>query len=257
MVPEWQVNQDSLLPLVLISGWGQPVHWIKPVLPGGLPWVQAWSLEDFTPESPEAWVAQAMAVAPQRAVWMGWSLGGQLAMAAARDYPQRVAGVITLCATPGFVATEDWPHGRPAAEFDDFARRCRRNPGATLRRFSHLQSRGDRYEAQAQQQGPASQSREASRELNNSGLLQTLDWLRHTDQRDLWRQPLVVPRLHLFGERDPLVAPQTGNALGLARQQQQLLPGLAHWPFGPHLPGLHTRLQDTLSRWSTGNATQQ
>lgn len=248
------INPDSLLPVVLVSGWGQPVHWITPVLPPGLPQVQAWSLKDFTSDSPAAWLAQAMAQAPQRAVWLGWSLGGQLAMAAARDYPERVAGVMTLCATPCFVASDDWLHGRPEDEFAQFARRCHRQPAVTLRRFARLQSLGDQYQQQALQEGPAAAAGN-TKAPDTEGLLKTLSWLRDTDQRVLWQQPLAMPRWHLFGANDPLVSAQTGNALGLSGSQQQVLAGLAHWPFGPHLPRLQHLLMNTLRCWSNAHVT--
>ncbi|MDX1589938.1 MAG: alpha/beta fold hydrolase [Oleiphilaceae bacterium] len=248
-------SDSQPLPVVLISGWGLPVSWISPVLPqrGGSVAAQdrAWSLSDFTSRSPGAWLEQALEQAPPKAIWVGWSLGGQLAMAAADRAPERVAAVVTLCSTPCFVAGEDWPHGRPGEEFDAFAGRCEKDPAGTLRRFALLQSRGDAHEARARREGPAA-VKEAQRHdpIDGQVLGETLQWLRRNDQRRLWRRPMAQPRLHLFGERDSLVAPATPVALGLDPQQWQPLPGLAHWPFGPHLPALQALLQERFQRWS-------
>lgn len=250
-------TESPPLPVVLISGWGQPVAWIRPVLPDGIGPVTAWSLSAFRAGSPGDWLEQALEQAPEKAVWVGWSLGGQLAMAAAEKAPERVAGVVTLCTTPCFVASDDWPYGRPEEDFAAFAQRCDRQPEATLRRFALLQSRGDAHEDRARREGPASLAARKGVEevtadvaVTAQKLSDTLQWLRTTDQRPLWRQTLPQPRLHLFGERDPLVDPETPRALGLAQDQWHCLPGLAHWPFGPHLPALQALLQGTFQRWS-------
>src|SRR5690606_40237197 len=49
-----------------------------------------------------------------RAIWLGWSLGGLVALHAALDRPAQVRGLAMLCATPRFVAAPDWPHAMPA-----------------------------------------------------------------------------------------------------------------------------------------------
>src|SRR5271170_7944996 len=46
---------------------------------------------------------------PQSAVFVGWSLGGLVAMNIAIHYPERISQLITLASTPKFVADRDWP----------------------------------------------------------------------------------------------------------------------------------------------------
>ena len=49
----------------------------------------------FDPEcsSLQGWADAVLAVAPQRALWVGWSLGAQLAIQAALSVPERVTGL--------------------------------------------------------------------------------------------------------------------------------------------------------------------
>lgn len=54
---------------------------------------------------------------PKKAIWLGWSLGGLLAIWAARHFPQRINKLITVCCNPKFVKNgyvgneeeERWP----------------------------------------------------------------------------------------------------------------------------------------------------
>ena len=71
--------------------------------------------------------------APQRAAWLGWSLGGLATLNLARLYPDRVRGLIQLASTPRFVASTDWPYGVEAAVFDQFAAGLK-----DLEGFSHV-----------------------------------------------------------------------------------------------------------------------
>ena len=59
--------------------------------------------------------ARAIAEATPPAIWLGWSLGGLIALQAALDVPAQVRGLAMLCATPRFVSDSDWPQGRDPA----------------------------------------------------------------------------------------------------------------------------------------------
>src|SRR5690348_16103512 len=54
--------------------------------------------------------ARAIVAAVPQAVWLGWSLGGVIALQAALDFPQQVSALAMLDSTPRFVRGEDWPH---------------------------------------------------------------------------------------------------------------------------------------------------
>ena len=140
------------------------------------------------------------------AVYLGWSLGGQLAMALAVRQPARVTAVITLCSSPRFTAAADWP-GMPAVRLDQFSERVAENPATGLRRFDSLQAAGARRPRELRR------NLQAMRKDRSEGPLGTgLQWLAELDQRSDWQQ-LEVPQLHLLGERDQLLAPGVAAAL--------------------------------------------
>lgn len=48
-------------------------------------------------------------VAPPKAIWLGWSLGGLIAMWVAINMPERVSKLITVACTPRFIEDVNWP----------------------------------------------------------------------------------------------------------------------------------------------------
>jgi pimeloyl-[acyl-carrier protein] methyl ester esterase len=148
------------------------------------------------------WAAALLAAAPERALWLGWSLGGQLSLAAAARAPERVAGLALAATSPRFVRGDDWPAAMPADTFHAFAGQLAEDAPRTLERFLALQVRG------------AAGATETLRELRNatrarpapqSGALRAgLELLLHNDLRAA-TAALEVPSLWLFGGRDALV----------------------------------------------------
>src|SRR5436190_1638834 len=108
--------------LVLLHGWGcnrevwrQLVARTRPWanitlldVPGLAPDLQSVSTKPDTPELSEL-LARVLQCCPARAVFVGWSLGGQLALELAATAPERVTALVTICSNPRFVATQDWP----------------------------------------------------------------------------------------------------------------------------------------------------
>ena len=62
-------------------------------------------------------VAQAIAEATPPAIWLGWSLGGLIALRGALDHPSHIHGLVEIATSPRFVRAEDWPHAVPATIF--------------------------------------------------------------------------------------------------------------------------------------------
>jgi pimeloyl-[acyl-carrier protein] methyl ester esterase len=180
------------------------------------------------------WVSACLRAAPERAVWVGWSLGGLLAVTAALRDEKRIAALVQITATPRFVSAPDWPAAMDRNTLDRFHEGLLDDPAATLQRFLALQVRG----SDAGRETLRSLRRElAGRPQPDPVALATgLDLLRESDLRD--RLPdLPCPSLWLFGERDTLV-PAAAAARGVA----ELLPtarvgiirGAAHAPFFSH-----------------------
>lgn len=56
---------------------------------------------------------QVLEAAPQKAVWLGWSLGGLVVSQIALRHPERVQALITVASSPCFSAREAWPGIKP------------------------------------------------------------------------------------------------------------------------------------------------
>lgn len=210
---------------------------------GGHLWDPAW--RDLS-----AWANVCLQQAPARAIWVGWSLGGLVALQAAWQAPERVAALVLMTATPRFVQAPDWPAAMSVATLAQFHDHLLADPQATLERFLALQVRGDE------------QARQRLRNLRTQlatqpppvpeALAVGLQRLAEDDQRP--RLPdLQQPLLWLFGERDTLVP--AGVAQSLARccpnSQHQIIAGAAHAPFLSHptatLAAIHKFLQKIMS----------
>lgn len=196
--------------LVLIHGWGlhggiwdDLVPWLEPSfrvtrvdLPGH--GHSAWSGEETLAQMADA----VLAVSPPDAGWVGWSLGGLVAMAAALRAPQRVRALALLACTPSFLRRPGWPSAMLPALLDSFAAALDQDYVRTLGRFLALQVRGS---AQATEVLRHLRERMLSRaQPQVPGLRAGLTILRETDLRAAVHS-LDLPVLLLAGERDKLV----------------------------------------------------
>jgi malonyl-CoA O-methyltransferase len=193
--------------LVLLHGWGCNRDIWRPMLAALRPWanVTLVDLPGFAPgcsmgSDPELeqLLAGILDCSPARAVYIGWSLGGQLALELAARHADRVAAVISVCSNPRFIATGDWP-GMAPAEFAAFDAAFTADPVATVRRFDSLQVGGA-----SQARGLLRQLRACRDERAGVELRPGLDMLRELDQRALLAT-LQQPQLHILASLDQLV----------------------------------------------------
>jgi malonyl-CoA O-methyltransferase len=232
-LPATQAAQQEL---VLLHGWGCNREVWRPLLVLLRPWanVTLLDLPGCAPGLLDSGKAQELSDAlsgildssPERAVYVGWSLGGQLALELAARNPERVLAVVTICSNPKFVAAEDWP-GMGADVFQEFLAGIQADPVAALKRFDTLLVKG------------ASQPRHLLREFQrlrrpdaSAGLLAGLGWLAAIDQRESF-STLTQPQLHLLAERDALVPSVVGRPIaarmaGAPSGQVKVLPGCSH-----------------------------
>lgn len=170
---------------------------------------------------------------PDKARWLGWSLGGLLSLALARRYPDKVAKLSLIAATPSFVQKADWPCAMEAAIFETFAASLDVNQAQTLQRFLMLQAKG------------AEKSRDSIRRISEqlatqhtpepAALAAGLDCLLKLDMRDALAA-LSCPVQMILGARDTLIPAEMPD---YARQLQPRLQtikldGAGHAPFISH-----------------------
>ena len=191
---------------------------------------------DYDPgcSSLESWARASLAAAPREADWVGWSLGGQVAVQAALDAPGRIGRLVLVSTTPRFVQDQDWPHAMTEETLEQFARTLKRNPQQTLARFLSLQVQGDEL---ARETLRLLRQESAKRPPPHpSALEQGLQLLRSTDLRsELGR--LTCPSLWLLGDRDSLVPGGTAAELermSLSNAEIHLIERCSHAPFLSH-----------------------
>ena len=138
------------IPLVMLHGWAMHGGVLSPLadalkdrctmyvvdLPG-----HGYSRDCPVRLEPRASAAAIAATTPP-ALWLGWSMGGLIALHAALDMPQQVLGLAMLCATPKFVRDESWPYGSDATQVRHLATDLETGYHATLERFMALEAMG-------------------------------------------------------------------------------------------------------------------
>lgn len=139
-------------PIVLLHGWGGNSRcWstVQPQLAEFGP-VTALDLPGYGAEpmlanrSLDSYLDWLAARLPARALLVGFSLGGMLALALAARRPGLLAGVVTVASNLSFIARPEWPTALPAATLASFVDNYRIAPAATIARFSALASGGQR-----------------------------------------------------------------------------------------------------------------
>lgn len=179
------------------------------------------------------WADALLAAAPERAIWLGWSLGGQLSLAIAGRAPDRCRGLVLATTNPCFVASDVWPTAMPAETFQAFAQQLGLDAGRTLDRFLALQVRGaDAATETLRQLRLAIRERPAPQA---AALAAGLDLLLANDLRDCLQQ-LAVPSMWLFGDRDALVPAAAADAVQALTPQAhvQRIAAAGHAPFLSH-----------------------
>lgn len=120
-------------PLVLLHGWGvNSLIWnqILPLLESEFD-IYVIDLPGYGEDidyagdySLDAIANEVLSRAPEKAIWIGWSLGGTIAMAAAIAQPERFFKLQLVSATPRFLNGPDWDFGVDQEPFatlaDDF-----------------------------------------------------------------------------------------------------------------------------------------
>ena len=238
----WQTKGQGNVHLVLLHGWGLnaevwrcideelsshfTLHLVDLPGFGRSRGFGALSLADMA----EAVLQQA----PDKAIWLGWSLGGLVASKIALDNPGRVSALVTVASSPCFSAQDAWPGIKPEvlAGFqqqlsDDFQR--------TVERFLALQTMGTetaRQDARTLKQTVLSLPMPDVEVLNGG-----LEILKTIDLREPLAS-LALPHLRMYGYLDGLVPRKVVPLLDnlWPESQSMVVAKAAHAPFISH-PG--------------------
>lgn len=226
---------------VLVHGWGLNRHvWDRVVATlGDERRVTALDLPGHGAAAPAAdWVTALADAAPTPAVWVGWSLGGLMALRVAATRPEQVRGLVLVGSSPRFARGDDWPWGLPQAVLDDFGRRLESDYEGLMREFLALQVQGSR----AGDAGVRGLLRYLRDVLSNApptpeGLRHGLDLLRGLDLRPALPD-IAAPALWVAGNRDRLAHPEAARraAALMPDAAPHVIDGAAHAPFLSH-PG--------------------
>jgi pimeloyl-[acyl-carrier protein] methyl ester esterase len=238
----WHERQGSGPDLVLVHGWG-----LHGGIWGDLPALLAQHFRVTTLDLPghgrsrtagespsfDAFADSVAELCPAPAIWLGWSLGGLIALHAALRRPEKVSKLVLVGATPKFVQAPDWPHAMPTEVFADFARSLARDYRTTLLRFLSLQI------------GSSESARAALKQLRSDmfahgepqpeALAAGLVILEQTDLRARLAE-IQVSALVVHGSHDRLALPAAGAYLAAQLPQARLLclEGAGHAPFLSH-----------------------
>ncbi len=207
------IGDKAMTNMVLLPGWGSSKEDLRPLavklsadycvylldLPG-YGSNQAWSLCYQTDTD---FYSGLLAALPQQAIYIGWSLGGNIALALADFSPQSVLAVVTIATNPRFIGS-DTSAGMDESVFTDFSASLREQPRQTLQRFVSLQLKGEVDERlQWKKARQNSQPVAASQQVLNDSLAM----LGRFDQRAKIAG-LLMPVLAIVGRHDALVPVQ-------------------------------------------------
>ena len=186
-----------------------------------------WHEGDFELSTLLAKLAEAL---PEKAIWLGWSLGGQVSLAMAKHYPDKVKKLILLASNPRFVQTDDWPCAMPQEVFETFSASLADDQQQTLQRFIMLQAKGANQPRQVIKQlsEQLAQQHEPKPEALQAGLKCLAEW----DLRDALAT-VNCPTQMILAENDHLIPVSLVEDVQKLQPKLRIdvMPGLGHAPF--------------------------
>ena len=182
----------------------------------------------------EKLAAYCLQRAPRDAIWVGWSLGGMIAVQAAHQAlvtnNHTIKGLQIVCSSAKFTSCKDWQYGMSGRLLTALGENFRTDYAQALRSFALLQSGHNRKLAR---QLTALNHPRPSLHTLQSGL----DILATADTRQLLTdiRHSKLPVQVVYGEQDSLIPPPAAISLGQALGADTIAIACAHLPFISHL----------------------
>lgn len=166
---------------------------------------------------------------PSGTHWLGWSLGGTIALAYANQYPKAVKKLMLVATNPCFVSGCEWP-SMDERIFNEFVTLCETALPKALKHFLALQFPAAKIDKSLylllKKQINASN-------LTTKSAINALMILQNSDFRDIYAQ-LTCPVLTLLGGTDQLIPRQLYECLSNGHHDNKkvmLFEKSAHIPF--------------------------
>ncbi|MBR9728060.1 pimeloyl-ACP methyl ester esterase BioH [Shewanella intestini] len=199
----------------------------------------------------DTWVQTLIEQLPERAIWMGWSLGGLLATHIANQFPQHVSALVTIASSPCFMAREAsdnqaaWA-GIPPKVLHQFSSLLVNDPVKTIEQFLAIQAMGSPHAKadikRIKQLVLAKPHADVSALTFGLSLLATLD-LRPQQGN------IHQPWLRIWGKLDCLVPRKIIRQLHQASNISDVIINKAsHAPFISHKEEFNQQLTDWLTQ---------
>ncbi len=182
--------------------------------------------------------------------WLGWSMGAEIVLEVARNYPNRVDKIILLAGSPCFIKKDSWS-GVDERVLDEFALSLKSDAEPALSRFLAWQVQGltawkrylDKLTVKLFEYGFP--------DLNT--LLSGLTLLKKMDLRKEFAE-LKIPIAIILGEKDTLIPRVVGSELQALNPQLELtvINKAGHAPFLSHQDEVVNVVSDFMERHAAG-----
>ncbi|MBS0882619.1 pimeloyl-ACP methyl ester esterase BioH [Pantoea sp. JGM49] len=236
----WHTTGTGDRDLVLLHGWGLNAEVWQNIVPRLSPHFRLHLVDlpgfgrsqGFGALTLADMAQQLLPQLPERAVLLGWSLGGLVASQIALMQPERVTALISVASSPCFTAHKDWPGIKPET-LESFQQQLSNDFQRTVERFLALQTMGTEN---ARQDARQLKDVVLSQPMPSVAVLEGgLEILREVDLRAQLPQ-LAMPLMRLYGSLDGLVPRRIAKQLdeALPRSPSIVMEKAAHAPFVSH-----------------------
>ncbi len=189
-------------------------------------------------------VTQVVAAVPP-AAWLGWSFGGLVSMAAALKYPQNVAKMILVGATPSFARRDGWDWGVPSGARQAFMQGLETDFETAMGQFA-LQTFGTDYlqEATHRLGGPPLKDKLPAGDTLRNGLQLLYDSNLLADLGGI-----KTSTLFLTGSHDRTIRAESSQqaAARMPDARVEIIDGAGHVPFISHEQAFVSAVRDFLA----------